>query len=81
MKESALYRQIGIRGDCVYGIFDAGDKAKVTEIVELSIGINTLIELLNKQLIRNGRDGIKVGIGVAINKDLIIKAGGKLFWN
>lgn len=75
MKESSLYRQIGIRGDCVYGIFDVATKDAVYELVVLSFQINTLITLLNKQLVNNNQESIQVGIGVATNKDLIIKAG------
>ena len=69
--------QIGVRGDCVYGVFSCPSKPDVYEIADITFHINTLVGLLNKLFDKHNYPTIKVGIGMAIGKDLIIKAGRK----
>lgn len=79
MNSSDNMRQIGIRGDCVYGVFISPTKEDTYELANIAFHINTLISMLNKLFQKKGYKNIAVGIGVAIgsHKDLIIKAGKK----
>jgi len=74
---STLDREIGIRGDAVYGIFSVAQKTQVDEVISIAYYINTYMKMLNKLLVDNGYDEVRAGIGYAISKDLIIKAGKK----
>ena len=77
MNTSENMRQIGIRGDCVYGVFCCPTKKDVYELADLTFYINTLIKMLNKLFTNYGYPNIKVGIGMSIGNDLIVKAGRK----
>ena len=77
MNGSELVREIGVRGDGVYGIFTTNTKEKVQEILDLSYWINTYMIMLNKLLDDNGFEIVKAGIGVATSYDLIAKVGRK----
>ena len=77
MNSSYNVRQIGVRGDCVYGVFSTPDKTAVYELFVISSYINTLVKMLNKLFSKKGFPNIKVGIGVGIGEDLIVKAGKK----
>jgi class 3 adenylate cyclase len=68
-------REIGIRGDCVYGIYTTPSKEDVDNVVQKSFWINTFIKMLNKLLSAKGLPKIQVGIGVSTDKELAIKAG------
>lgn len=75
MSDCSHYRQIGLRGDCVFGIFDGGSQKILKQVYYVAERINSFIDLFNKQLKNRGFDQISVGIGVAVDKDLIIKVG------
>lgn len=77
MNGSDNVREIGVRGDCVYGVFITPTKEEVYALADISFDINTLINMLNKLLTKKNFPTINVGIGVAIGEDLIIKAGKK----
>lgn len=68
-------KEIGIRGDCVYGVFSTPQKSDVYEVMEKAVYVNTLIKMLNAIFDRKNMDQLKVGIGVATSQDLIVKAG------
>lgn len=70
-------REIGIRGDCVYGIFSTPTQEDIYELFIMTSYINTYINMLNKMLENKGYRTIKVGIGMSVGEDLIIKAGQK----
>lgn len=70
-------RQIGIRGDCVYGVFSCSKQKDTYELADLTFYINTLIKMLNKLFTKYKYPNIKVGIGMSIGEDLVIKAGRK----
>lgn len=70
-------REIGIRGDCVYGIFTTPLKNQIDEIFNMACYINTMIQMLNLLLSKEGMPQIKVGIGVSSAQELVIKAGRK----
>jgi hypothetical protein len=75
LKDDGNYRQIGIRGDCVYGIYNAPFKDDLKKLFEHAYSINTFIKMFNVLLSRNGYRPIRVGIGLGCGQDLIIKAG------
>jgi len=77
MNSSTLMREIGVRGDCVYGVFSTPNTQSINEVFGLCIWINTYMKMLNKLLKRKNLNPVKAGIGMATSKDLIIKAGKK----
>ncbi|EHR9039708.1 adenylate/guanylate cyclase domain-containing protein [Clostridium perfringens] len=76
-EEDDLIREIGIRGDCVYAIYTTPQKPDIDKIFYKACTVNTYIKMLNKLLINNGYEEIKIGIGMATDKELVIKAGRK----
>ena len=48
MNSSDNVRKIGIRGDCVYGIYNIPTQNETYELLEISAYINTCIKMLNK---------------------------------
>lgn len=77
MNSSNNVREIGIRGDCVYGIYSTPYQNDIYELVDISAYINTCIKMLNKLFQRENLRQIRVGIGVSVGQDLIVKAGKK----
>ena len=77
MNSSDNSRQIGVRGDCVYGVFSTPYQSDMMELLNLSSYIHCLVKMLNKLLSKKGYPNISVGIGVGAGEDLIIKAGKK----
>lgn len=69
--------EIGIRGDCVYAIYSVPKKVDTLHLFYRAMYVNTLIKLLNKHYSRKNYPQINVGIGLAINEDLVIKAGSR----
>lgn len=68
---------IGIRGDCVYGIYSTPKDTGVYSVYQLAIQANTLLKLLNSHYLAEGFPRIRVGIGLANNTDLVVKVGSK----
>lgn len=77
LNSSSIIKEVGIRGDCVYGIYDVVDKDDLKIILSDATNINCLILLLNKLFEKKGFPKISVGIGLGLNEDLIIKSGRK----
>lgn len=75
-KEEKL-REIGIRGDCVYGIYTTPYKSNIHNICDMSFYINTFMGMLNRLLDDKSFPNIKVGIGISTSKELVVKAGRK----
>lgn len=71
------WREIGIRGDCVYAIYTTPDKANDHDIVISAFYINTFMEMLNILLKNKNFPTIKIGMGIATAKELVVKAGRK----
>ena len=67
--------QIGIRGDCVYGIYSSNSKKDDVTVFDYACDINTFIKMFNSLSQNYGYKEISVGIGVGSGHDLIIKAG------
>lgn len=77
LSNNEYYRQIGIRGDCVYAIYTASKQAHLRAIEQDAAMINTFQNMLNKLLAKNGFETFSIGIGLGCGKDLIVKAGKK----
>lgn len=75
MKDDPNYREIGIRGDCVYSINTAYYKSDLKRMFETAALINTFMNMYGRQLNNHGYDEIKAGIGLGCSEDLIVKAG------
>lgn len=77
LQKDENFRQIGIRGDCVYGIFSVTDKKDLEQILSNAILINTFQCMFQKILLKNSMPTFEIGIGLGCSKDLVIKAGKK----
>lgn len=69
------YRQIGIRGDCVYAIYSCPFKTDIDSIMDDAACINTFQKMFKKILTKKGFPTFSFGIGIGASKDLVIKAG------
>lgn len=76
-QDNSLEREIGIRGDCVYAIYTTPTKKDEYLCARKTFYINTFINMFNKLLLDRGYSELKVGIGMATDKELIVKAGRK----
>jgi hypothetical protein len=63
----------GVRGDTVYGLFNATTEEEANEVLKIAEWANTYLKMLNELLEQNGYQKVHAGIGVSISKDLIIK--------
>ena len=75
LKDDCNYREIGIRGDCVYCIYNASYQSCMVDIFHHAFRINSFMNMLNKLLTKNGYSAVKAGIGLGCSQDLIIKSG------
>ena len=75
LKDDSNYREIGIRGDCVYCIYNSPYQTDLVEIFRHAYRINSFMNMLNKLLLNNGYSTLRAGIGLGCSQDLIIKAG------
>lgn len=71
------FRQIGIRGDCVYAIYEVQNTNDLLEIFKVAIVSNTFMKMFNKIIKSYNYDTITAGIGLGFDKELIIKTGRK----
>jgi hypothetical protein len=69
--------EIGIRGDCVYAIYNTPSKEDILNCANKTFDANTFIEMFNKMLWKRGIDPIRAGIGMSTGYDLVIKTGRK----
>lgn len=69
------YRQIGIRGDCVYSIYDVQNKEDLVEIFRIAYRTNTFMKMFNEIIKDYDYKAITAGIGLGCDEELIIKAG------
>lgn len=77
LNKNDKYRQIGIRGDCIYAIYSAPLKSDLMNILGDAIMINTFNKMFQKILENKKLKTFKIGIGLGASQDLIIKAGKK----
>lgn len=72
LQKDANFRQIGIRGDCVYGIFSAPLIRDLEQILSNAILINTFQKMFQKILLKNSMPTFEIGIGLGCSNDLVI---------
>lgn len=77
LRDDDNLREIGIRGDCVYAIYTTPYKNYILSCYQKTFCINTYIKMLNKLLNTKNYPQIKVGIGMASDRELVVKAGRK----
>lgn len=70
-------RDIGIRGDCVYGIFSTPTKGDIANIFNNALIIDKFQKLFQNELYKNNIPGFKIGIGLGCGKDFVVKTGKK----
>lgn len=77
LRKDENLREIGIRGDCVYGIYTTPSKDDIYELADKTFYINTYMKMLNKLLSNRFLPKINVGIGMSTAQGLVVKAGRK----
>ena len=77
LRDNENLRQIGIRGDCVYAVYTAPTQNEIYELYNTAAYINTYLKMLNKLLKKYNLPTIEAGIGIGIDKELVVKAGRK----
>jgi class 3 adenylate cyclase len=75
MNSYDICKEINIVGDCVSGIFEANKKSYSRDMISVAAQINSLVQILNYKMCKKGYDPIRVGIGIAQGRALMIKAG------
>ena len=71
------YREIGIRGDCVYAIYSVSDEHVLLNILSDAIWVNTFQKMFQKILKSKGLPEFKIGIGLGYDDHLIVAKAGK----
>ena len=74
-QDNKNYNQIGIRGDCVYSIYDIKTTNDLIGVFKIAVRVNTFLKMFNKIIVNYGYKRINAGIGIGCDEDLIIKAG------
>ncbi len=77
LRTSNEIREIGIRGDCVYAIYNTPLKENIQDVLDQAITVNTFLTMLNQMLRNKSLPTIKAGIGAASAQELVVKAGRK----
>lgn len=77
LSKNSNYRQIGIRGDCVYAIYSCPTDAELVGIMDDAVLINTFQKMFKKILSKKRFPTFSYGIGLGLSEDLIVKAGKK----
>lgn len=75
LKDNSNYYEIGIRGDCVYAIYNAQTQDDLKRIFIDAFTINTFMKMLNALLKKYGYETITAGIGLGCDEELVVKAG------
>jgi class 3 adenylate cyclase len=69
--------EVDVVGDCVSGVFDTTQKPDVDRAFATAFSISSIIDIMNYKFKKNNMTEIKVGIGIAYGRALMIKAGYK----
>jgi class 3 adenylate cyclase len=76
LKDDPNRREIGIRGDCVYGIYSTPHKNDVRNVFDMACTVNSFLSMFRKILEDNSLPEITAGIGLGYDgHELIIKTG------
>ena len=78
LEDDEKYKDIGIRGDCVYAIYPASKIEDLQVVLTKGIWIHTFQKMFQKILSSHSIETFKIGIGIGYGEnDLVIKAGHK----
>jgi len=77
LDQNPNYREIGIRGDCVYAIYNCPYKDDIGSIYDDAVTVNTFNNMFQKLLENINFPTFDIGIGIGASEALIIKAGKK----
>ena len=77
LNQNENYREIGIRGDCVFAIYSAPKQKDLSKILDDAAMIVSFNKMFQDILKDNNMPTFKIGIGLGASKDLVIKAGKK----
>ncbi|WP_051350897.1 adenylate/guanylate cyclase domain-containing protein [[Acholeplasma] multilocale] len=77
LNRNYTYRQIGIRGDCVYSINNILDEEDIENLFSATYEINSFHIFFKSILKENNFPTFEIGIGMAVSNTLVIKAGQK----
>ena len=77
MQSFSNCKEINIVGDCVNGIFTFSEKDDVMEPFRAAFTINGIVGALNLKAEKKGYSRIKIGIGIAKGRALMVQAGYK----
>lgn len=75
MHLSERCREVNIQGDAVWGVFDTPLKPHIDSTFSTAVYCRSVVDLLNCRVGKKNISEIKVGIGVAYGRALMIKAG------
>ena len=70
-------KEVNIVGDCVNGIFTCNCKDDVMQPFQAAYTINSIVEVINMKAGKKGYNSIRIGIGLAKGKALMVQAGYK----
>ncbi|AZZ65780.1 hypothetical protein DMC14_003250 [Metamycoplasma phocicerebrale] len=79
LKSNKDYKEIGIRGDCVYAIYSVNLKKEnvFDKIIHNALVINTFHKMFKKILEKKQQPTFEIGIGIGCSETTIVKAGTK----
>lgn len=77
MQSFKTCKEINIVGDCVSGIFACTGDDQVMNPFRAAFTINGIVKVLNTRLQKKGYTPIRIGIGLAKGKALMVQAGYK----
>ena len=77
LEDNDNYREIGMRGDCIYAIYSAPKQADLNEIFDDAVVINTFNNMFQKVLAQKNYPQFSMGIGLGASEDVVVKVGRK----
>lgn len=77
MQSYSHCREINIVGDCVNGVFTCTSKGDVLQPFQAAYNINSIVKILNFKANKRGYSDLRIGIGIAKGKALMVQAGYK----
>ena len=75
LNSSGNCREVNIVGDGAWAVYNTPLQTDLDEVFALSATLNSMVQVLNHELRKRSMDPIRVGIGMAWGRALMIKAG------
>lgn len=77
LNSSLNCREVSIVGDGAWAVYNTALKTDLDEVFEIGVTLNSMIQVLSYELGSRNIDPIKVGVGMAWGRALMVKAGFK----